>query len=142
MFDNRAMSRMDPDTRFVHTLLEDWGRWSYDSTLRAYPPITLLGRMIKYGPQGASHVRPPLEMPKHVAAVDGAIAKLNQPDKIVVITYYTRDEPIEVCAIRCRLRLRQFQNVLSRARRRIVFSLPLHDCVQNATSLPRCESVL
>lgn len=123
---------MDSETRFVHSLLEQWGRWSYDSSLRAYPPISLLGRMIQYGPQGAHTSRPPLEMPRHVAVVDGAIAKLAAPDKRVIVAYYTREEPIEACARRCRMRMRRFQSVLNRARWRLVLHIPLQDCVQNA----------
>ena len=122
--DGRAMSRMDADSRLVHALLEQWGRWSYDSTLRAYPHITLLGRMIAWGPQGASNGRPPLEMPAPVARIDGAIAKLCQIDRKVIVIYYTREEPIEACAQRCHMRMRQFQNVLKRARWRLILLLP------------------
>lgn len=134
--DGRSYSRMDPDTRMVHSLLEQWGRWSYDSSLRAYPSVTLLGRVIECGANGASQQgRPPLEMPAAVAATDSAIAKLCQTDKRVIVVYYTREEPIEVCARKCRMRIRQFQNVLRRARWRLVLHLHLSDCVQSAISV-------
>jgi hypothetical protein len=125
MIDGRTQNRMDPETRLVHTLLEEWGRWSYDASLRALPAVTLLGRVIRYGPQGAfSHGKPPLEMPKAVAVIDGAIAKLCEIDRKVIGVYYTREEPLEACARRCHMRLRQFQNVLRRARWRIMIHIP------------------
>jgi hypothetical protein len=120
-----AISRMDPETRFVHSLLEQWGKWAYDSALRAYPSVTLLGRLIECGPNGAiGSGRPPVEMPLLIALVDSAVAKLNAMDRQIIVIYYTRDEPLEACARRCRLKIRQFQNVLRRARWRLMVHLP------------------
>jgi len=116
----RTSNRMDQESRAIHDLLEQWGKWALDSTLRAYPPITLLGRMIKYGPRGAAESGPPpVAMPSHIAAVDAAVAKLGEIDRKAIKAYYTREQPTEACAKDCHMRVRQFQNVLRRARWRV-----------------------
>ncbi len=118
--DGRAMNRMDPETKIVHAKLEAWGSWAREAHLRAYPPSTLLGRMIEFGAQGSSQQgRPPVSMPDEIAHVDAAVAKLGDIDRRAVLAYYTYWDAPEICAKRARLSLRQFQNVLRRARWRI-----------------------
>lgn len=118
--DSRCMNHMDPETKLVHARLEAWGRWSRDAEVRPFPRVTLLGRVIEQGASGASQAgRPPIDMPDDIARVDAAVARLGAIDKRVVQTYYLRWEPIEVMARRNKMRVRQFQNVLRRARWRI-----------------------
>lgn len=120
MHDVRA-NRMDPDTKLVHSRLEEWGRWAKDSEIRAWPAMTLLARVIEQGEVAAGQQgRPPVCMPPAVAIVDAAVCRLNATDKGVIQTYYLRWEPIEVMARRHHMRVRQFQNVLRRARWRIL----------------------
>lgn len=120
MHDVRA-NRMDTDTRIVHERLEQWGRWARDSEARAWPEATLLGRVIEQGANGASQSgRPPVQIPDAVAIVDAAVCRLGAIDRGVVQTYYLRWEPIDVMARRHSMRVRQFQNVLRRARWRIL----------------------
>lgn len=115
------MNRMDGETKIVHERLEAWGRWARDSEVRAWPKTTLLGRVIEQGPMGASQQgKPPINIPDQVAVVDAAVCRLGAIDRGVIQTYYLRWEPIEVMARRHKMRVRQFQNVLRRARWRIL----------------------
>lgn len=114
-------NRMDPDTKLVHERLEHWGRWAKDSEARAWPALTLLGRVVEQGGNAAGQQgRPPVSMPEAVAVVDAAVCRLGSIDRGVIQTYYLRWEPIEVMARRHQMRVRQFQNVLRRARWRIL----------------------
>jgi hypothetical protein len=120
MRDVRA-NRMDTDTRIVHERLEQWGRWAKDSEARAWPESTMLGRVMEQGLVAAGQQgRPPIAIPEAVAIVDAAVSRLGAIDRGVIQTYYLRWEPIEVMARRHRMRVRQFQNVLRRARWRIL----------------------
>lgn len=120
LHDVRA-NRMDSETRLVHERLEQWGRWARDSEARTWPQSTLLGRVIEQGASGASQQgKPPVQIPEAVAVVDAAVSRLGAIDRGVVQTYYLRWEPIEVMARRHSMRVRQFQNVLRRARWRIL----------------------
>jgi hypothetical protein len=114
-------NRMDTDTRMVHERLEQWGRWAKDSEARAWPESTMLARVIEQGANGASQQgKPPVQIPEAVAIVDSAVSRLGAIDRGVIQTYYLRWEPIEVMANRHKMRVRQFQNVLRRARWRIL----------------------
>jgi len=116
----RTMNHMDPETRATHARLEAWGKWARDSGIQAWPKRTMLGRMIEEGPSGASQQgKPPIAMPRDVADVDAAVGHLGAIDKQVIQTYYLRWEPKEVMARRNSMRVRQFDNVLRRARWRI-----------------------
>jgi hypothetical protein len=117
----KAMNHMDPDTKFVHARLEEWARWAKESEIRAWPSITLLGRVIEQGPTGSGQSgRPPTDMPEQVASIDRAVCKLGDIDRGVVRTYYLKWEPINVMARRNSMRVLQFQRVLRRARWRIM----------------------
>lgn len=121
-------NRMDPDTKLVHVRLEEWGRWAKDSEIRAWPAITLLGRVIEQGGVAAGQSgKPPVSMPEGVAIVDAAVSRLGAIDRGVIQTYYLRWEPIESMAKRHHMRIRQFQNVLRRARWRILGYLDAGD---------------
>lgn len=114
-------NRMDPETKIVHERLEGWGRWARDSEIRAWPQATYLHRWSEQGIHGASQQgKPPIAMPEAVAVVDAAVCSLGAVDKAIIQTYYLRWEPIEVMARRHHMRVRQFQNVLRRARWRIL----------------------
>ncbi len=119
MIDGRTCNHMDPETRFVHGLLETWGKTCADR-FRAWPNTTVLGKLIEFGPMGAAQPGKPVEsIPEDMARVDAAISKLGQIDKKVIVAYYTRYEPPEVVARRLHMRYRQLQAVLRRARWRI-----------------------
>jgi hypothetical protein len=124
--DKRVMSHMDPDTKAVHSRLEAWGAWAKDGEIRAWPASTILGRMIDQQATGASQSgRPPISMPDDIAAVDAAVCALNDIDKRAIRIYYLKWAPIEVHARLMHMRVRQFQNVLRRARWRLALRLDL-----------------
>lgn len=115
------MNRMDPETKRVHSRLEEWGRWAKDSEAHAWPRVTYLGRWIEQGIDGAAQQgKPPIAMPQPVAVVDAAVCRLGDIDRAIISAYYLKWEPIEAMARRHRMRVRQFQNVLRRARWRIL----------------------
>jgi DNA-directed RNA polymerase specialized sigma24 family protein len=63
------------------------------------------------------------EIPDDVAKIDSAIARLCEIDKRAIIAYYTHWEAMETIAKRCGMRVRQFQNVLRRARWRLTINM-------------------
>ena len=118
--DRRCANNMDPETREVHARLEGWARWACGEEIRAWPAVTLLGRVIEQGASGAGQSgRPPISMPDHIAHVDAAVAKLGAVDKLVIRIYYGPPDPVEAMARKAQMRVRQFQSVLRRARWRI-----------------------
>lgn len=124
--DRRRVNHMDPETRIVHAKLEMWGAWAKDSEIRAYPAATYLARWMEQGIHGASQQgRPPIAMPDEIAAVDAAVCRLNVIDKQAIQLYYIKWQPIEAHARRMGMRVRQFQNVLRRARWRLALFLDL-----------------
>jgi hypothetical protein len=118
--DARRINHMDPETKAVHARLESWGRWAKEKGVSGWPERTLLGRLID-GEElvGAAQSKPPIAMPDDVAVTDRAVAHLGVIDRRVIETYYLQWEPVEVMARRNSMRVRQFQNVLRRARWRI-----------------------
>jgi hypothetical protein len=118
--DKRVMNHMDGDTKLVHIRLEAWGHWSKSERLREYPQVTLLARVIEQGPMGASQSgRPPVTMPEAVAVTERAVLRCPQIDQRVLKVYYTEWAPVETMARKCSMRVKQFQNVLRRARWRV-----------------------
>lgn len=125
MRDARTMNHMDPETKLVHARLEEWGKWAKDiADSNGLPPITVIGRMMEYGPLGAAQAgRPPVSLPDRVAAIDGAVARLCEIDRRGIKEYYLKWQPIEVSARHLSKSVRQFQTILKRARWRIAFDL-------------------
>jgi DNA-directed RNA polymerase specialized sigma24 family protein len=124
--DARRVNHMDPETKIVHGMLEAWGAWAKDSEIRAYPAATYLHRWAKEGIHGASQEgRPPVSMPDEIAAVDAAVCRLNATDKKAVQIYYIKWQSAEVSARAMHMRVRQYQNVLRRARWRLALFLNL-----------------
>jgi DNA-directed RNA polymerase specialized sigma24 family protein len=124
--DKRVTSHMDPETKVVHGRLEAWGAWARDSEIRAWPVATLLGRMIDQQAAGAAQSgRPPVAMPDDIAAVDAAVCRLNAIDKQAIQLYYIKSLPVEIHARKMHMRVRQYQNVLRRARWRLAMFLGL-----------------
>ncbi len=126
MRSRRSMNHMDPETKVVHSRLEEWGRWAKDAGIQGYPRQSITEKAAKYGklgiPQEPLHKPEPM-MPDHVALVDCAICKLGDIDKKAIRLYYMSWEPVEVLARRMHvngMRVLQFQRVLHRARWRIM----------------------
>lgn len=118
----RSMNHMDPETKIVHVRLEEWAKWAKDLGISGYPRQSITEKAAKYGklgiPQEPLHKPEPM-MPERVAVTDAAISKLGDIDRRVIFAYYLQWAPVEVMARRCGMRVRQFQNVLRRARWRI-----------------------
>lgn len=121
--DGRTMNNMDPETKAAHIRLEQWGRETRGS-MGAYPPVTLLGRLIEQGANGASQQgRPPVSLSEESARADTCVAKLCQIDQKVLRCYYHSEMAMEELARKLSMRVRQAQNVLRRARWRFAAHL-------------------
>jgi DNA-directed RNA polymerase specialized sigma24 family protein len=117
------MNNMDSETKVIHLRLELWGRETRNR-LNGWPETTLLGRLIEQGPMGAPQAgRPPTDLSEPSARVDGCVAKLPQIDQRVLRTYYQRQLSREDLGRVCGMRERQAQNVLRRARWRVMAHL-------------------
>ena len=121
---SRTMNHMDPDTKLVHIRLEEWGQWARDAGVMGYPAQSLTEKAAKYGKLGIPQEplnKPESMMPERVAQVDAAVCRLGAIDRQAIRLYYTRWEPVEALAKEMpgRMRARQFQNVMQRARWRV-----------------------
>ena len=120
MIDRRAMNHMDAETKLVHIRLEAWGNWNKGAEMKPYPEITLLGRVIEQGISGAAQgARPCISMPEQVQVTEMAVLRCPAVDQQVLREYYIKYAPVEIMARHCRMRIKQFQNVLKRARWRV-----------------------
>jgi hypothetical protein len=118
--DGRTMNNMDPETKRIHVLLDQWGRATRADIDNGWPPATLLGRMIDQGPMGASQTgRPPTTMSEQDQRTDSAVAKLCEIDRKAVTFYYQKWVTLDMLAKAMGMRVRQTQNVLRRARWRV-----------------------
>jgi hypothetical protein len=126
MRDPRHLNHMDPDTKAMHLLLEAWGKWAKGPGIAGYPRCSPTERAARYGklgiPQESNYKGEP-EIPENIARVDAAIARLGEIDRRAIVSYYTHWEPVESLARKCSMRIRQFQNVLRRARWRLVIQI-------------------
>jgi len=121
--DKRTMNHMDPETKAAHLRLEEWGQATRDS-LNGYPSVTLLGRLIEQGPMGAGQSgKPPVSLSESAARADTCVAKLCQIDQRVLRYYYQHWVGTDEVARAMRMRPRQAQNVLRRARWRFMAHL-------------------
>ena len=119
--DGRVMNHMAPELKTTHARLERWGCWARTAGVRAWPQVTLLGRIIALGPEGAcipsSAVR--TAIPDDISEVDAAVARLREIDKAVIRTYYLDWAPVEVMARHRRMSTARFHVSLRRARWRV-----------------------
>lgn len=118
MQDLRNRSHMTGETLMTHIRLEQWGKWAREP-LHAWPPRTLLGRVMDEGPSASQSTNRAVHMPAEVAVTDRAVAHLGEIDQKVIRVYYTEWQSVEVMARHCRMRDREFRRVLDRARWRI-----------------------
>lgn len=118
--DRRVMNNMDPETKAIHLRLEAWARWAKSNPeLREYPEENWLYKWGKYGTDGASQAGPPVTMPEAIEIIERAVTKLGEIDRKVIDAYYLRWAPVAALAVKCRMREREFLNVLRRARFRV-----------------------
>lgn len=125
--DMRGLNAMDEDTKRVHLRLEEWANAVGSDQLNGWPKVTMLGRLIEQGPMGASQQgKPPVSISDAVAIVDAAVARLGEVDRKVIRSYYLHCDSTEVNARRVNMRVMQFNNVLKRARWRLIGYLDAH----------------
>jgi len=113
----RVMNHMAPDIKATHARLEAWAKWARES-VRPWPERTWLGKLVD-GETVRTVNRAPISMPDYIAHVDAAVSRLGAIDGQVIRETYLRDDPVELVARRCKMRVPQLRNVLKRARWRI-----------------------
>lgn len=119
--DLRALNHMSDEVKRVHLRLTEWARWARDRPITGWPERTLLARLVEDGVTGASQSGPPpVGASDEISATDAAVRALGEIDRKVIENYYLRWEPTESLARRCRMREREFVNVLRRARWRVL----------------------
>lgn len=120
--DGRITNAMTPDVQRVHFALVDWSKLALGPDGRAWPAATMLARVIEQGINGAGQVGPEkIEWPQAVKNTERAVNSLGQIDQRVIKTFYGSNNPKEVMARDAgHMRVKEFDNVLKRARWRIL----------------------
>jgi hypothetical protein len=100
--------------------LEQWGRdVGQRSTPGDWPAMTLLSRLIEYGPMGASQAGAPAPLgdPK-IAETERAVAQLPPRYKRAIVAFYAQSirGNTTLCARHCHCSIRQLQDTLKHAR--------------------------
>jgi hypothetical protein len=116
--DNRAANGMEGRMLEIHKRLERHAKWCREGK-SGWPASTLLGRLIEEGEGIHSRGKPSNNIPPDVAVTDAALAKLGAIDRKVIRIYYDHYESADILAKMARMRKREFQNVLRRARWRL-----------------------
>lgn len=94
---------------YTRLLLTDWGRWA-KGALPEMPTMSSIEKA-RIGRGG----KPSYEMPAHIAEVDKIVCHAPQPEKSVLIAFYTRSDALHLKALSCRMNRWRFRRVLQRA---------------------------
>lgn len=137
--DPRPMNAMTDQTKYAHGFLLRWGEWSRSGQMRAYPPRTLLGRIMEEGPHGAlSTSRPPIDEPSDdVGVVENIVKRMCEIDRKVLTEEYV--EPWRMQndkARRSGMKTSKYIRTLRRARERVYFGLAATDRFAFASEKP------
>lgn len=114
--DRRVMNHMDPQTKEMHALLEQWGRETRDRPENGLPAVTLLGRVIEQGPGAGQPGRPPCDLSPRSAVIDALVSRLWAANREAIKLYYQRWEPMEVMARNLGVSSSQLKERLRRSR--------------------------
>ena len=85
-----AISRMSPETRYVHARLEEWAQHNRDRFCpELYPSVTVLGRVMEFRLDGGvvQGSNAPDNVPESVANIERAVLKLGEIDRKVIKQY-------------------------------------------------------
>lgn len=111
----------------VDAALDRWAQWARNP-LPGWPEESLLGRIVRYGPGGASQGSTAIrvtEVSQMAERVDSAIAELPEPQQLVIHKHYRAWEPIKASAERLEMSPERFRVLLHRARHTLKESLDL-----------------
>lgn len=114
--DPRALNRMDPDTKLIHSRLEEWARAVRQAggTL-GYPAESIYTKQnlirTEYGHED--------QITDRVAHVDAAVARLCVIDRSVIRRYYLEWRPVNIWKLPGIPSQHRFDVVLKRARWRV-----------------------
>lgn len=94
---------------YARIRLMDWGRWARGE-LPTMPTMSTIEKA-RIGRGG----KPNYEMPPHIAEVDKIVCNAPQPEKEVLIKFYTREGSFLEKAVAARMTRWRFKRVLVRA---------------------------
>lgn len=111
-----AHRALAPELKEVDIALRSWADWALSSRVHiGWPRVSMTGRMVEWHRIG---IRPermaplPVHIPDQVARVDALVAKLPDQQRLVLMTHYMRDEPIEVKIRATRMRAGTYRRYL------------------------------
>ena len=85
-----SQRNISDELRAVDERLMAWGRWAKnDGYGVGWPAVTILGRVIEQGADGATQQgRPPISIPEPIAQVDAAVGKLDGTRRAIILVRY------------------------------------------------------
>jgi hypothetical protein len=105
---------MRVEVAYADGRLDAWASWVRGNQ-GAWPPRTLLGRIIEEGASGASQGSGTESMPQAVADTDRAVARLDFELRKVTKVYYLTHASSEIKAVACRCSRATFWRRVERA---------------------------
>jgi len=116
--DARSFNRMDPDTKLIHSRLEEWAKAVKRAAgSRGYPPESIYVKWRLSGVRTETGHEPDLS--DREAHVDVAVARLGDIDKAVIKRYYLAWRPVKIWQVPGIPSEHRFNVVLKRARWRV-----------------------
>jgi predicted DNA-binding protein (UPF0251 family) len=110
---------MDADVAYADSALDAWASWVRD-WLEAWPSISIIGKLIEQGANGASQCGRAIEtMPEHILETDRVICRLDPFEKRVIFVYYLTYADSEVKAAQCGCSRTTFWRRVTRAQKNV-----------------------
>lgn len=126
---------MRSEIAYADSALDAWASWVRGNE-GAWPPRTLLGRIIEEGISGAAHTREIALMPIQIVRTDRAVAKLEHPLRKVIKVYYLTHAASEVKAAACRVSRATFWRRVERGQ----LAVYLHLCGETENGYSQADS--
>ena len=121
---------MKPQVAYADQRLDAWASWVRGNQT-AWPPSTLLARIIEEGAAGAAHGSSSVEtIPEVVAQTDRAVAHIAPELRRVIKVYYLMHASSEIKAARCHISRATFWRRVKRGQ------LAVYNQLQGETEIP------
>ena len=103
--------RLSKDLVVVDERLMVWGKWARNDDYGVgWPALTILGRVIEQGADGATQQgRPPISIPEPIAEVDAAVGRLNSDRRAVVFVRYVHFPSLAAEHQRSKIRMSKYR---------------------------------
>jgi hypothetical protein len=107
---------------YADSRLDAWASW-VRSSQNAWPPRTLLARIIEEGASGASQGTPNSNMPHHVLQTDRAVAQIEDRLRRTVKVYYLTHASSEIKAAALHVSRATFWRLVERGQQAVYIHL-------------------